>query len=115
MITAIAASAVMVALLLLARPGFIVSPQSVDAPAPDSTREEDLVRQINQLNEEFSPEFWRRYRELRAKLAAATLVVHLAINGRVTDSLIKILCSLPGCRVPWPWRRLPAGRSAAGG
>jgi hypothetical protein len=74
MITAIAASAAMVALLLLARPGLIVSPQSVDAPAPEATHEEELVRPINQINDEFSPEFWRRYRELRAKLEAETLV-----------------------------------------
>src|SRR5207248_1158872 len=74
MISAIAASAAMVALLLLARPGFIVSPQSVDAAALEATREEELVRQINQISDEFSPEFWQRYRELRAKLAAATLV-----------------------------------------
>jgi hypothetical protein len=74
MITAIAASAALIALLLFARPGFIVSPQSVDAPAPESTREEELVRQINQISEEFSPEFWRRYRELWAKLEAETLV-----------------------------------------
>jgi hypothetical protein len=74
MISAIAASAVLVTLLLLARSGFIVSPRSVAAPAPESTREEELVRKIQQINEEFSPEFWRRYRDLRAKLAAEALV-----------------------------------------
>jgi hypothetical protein len=74
MISAIAASAIMVALVLLAETGFIISPRSVDAPAPETRREEELVRQIKQINEEFSPGFWRRYRDLRAKLAAEALV-----------------------------------------
>jgi hypothetical protein len=74
MITAIAALSVMVAFLLVARPGFIVLPESADSPGPESPREEELVRQINQINEEFPPEFWRRFRELRAKLAAEALV-----------------------------------------
>ena len=46
---------------------------------------------------------------------AESLVVHLAINGRVTDFRIKILRSLPGYWVPRSWWRLPAVRSAAGG
>jgi hypothetical protein len=74
MIAAIATSSVMVAMLLIARPGFTVSPEPVDPSGPESLREDELVRQINQINEEFPPESWRRYRELRAKLEAETLV-----------------------------------------
>jgi hypothetical protein len=74
MITAIAALSLMVAVLLITRPGFIAAPKPAHAPARLSTREAELVRQINQINEGFSPAFSRRYRELRAKLAAETLV-----------------------------------------
>jgi hypothetical protein len=74
MITAIAASAGMVALLLWARVGFILSPTPVATPATESTREEELVRQINQIDQEFSPEFWRRYHDLEDRLHAEELV-----------------------------------------
>ncbi len=54
--------------------GFIVSPKMVDRPAAEVARERDLVRQINLVSDEFSPKFWQRYRQLRAKLPEATLV-----------------------------------------
>jgi hypothetical protein len=73
-ISAIAACSIAVASVLIARPAFIVSPESVDPPTPESAREETLVRQINQISDEFTPEFWRSYRELRGKLEAEVLV-----------------------------------------
>jgi len=74
MISSIAALSVMLAWLVWARSGFIVSPKTVGRPAAEVAREQDLVRQINQISDEFSPEIWQRYRELRAKLAAEMLV-----------------------------------------
>ena len=74
MVSAIAALSVIVAFLVLVRPGWIVSPSPVNPAASRETHEEQLVRQINQINDEFPTEFWRRYRELRAKLEAETLV-----------------------------------------
>src|SRR5262249_55951267 len=78
--------AVIVVLLLGAGAGFIMSPQRGDTPSPDATREEELVRQINQINEEFSPEFLRRYQELGAKLDAGGLVP----DGPETQELIQM-------------------------
>jgi hypothetical protein len=74
MISSIAALSVMMAWLVWARSGFIVSPKTVDRSATEVAREQELVRQINQISDEFSPEFWQRYRQLRAKLAEETLV-----------------------------------------
>src|SRR5262245_21647563 len=74
MISAIAASSVMVALWLLAPPGFIVSPQKVDTPAPKSTREEELLCQIGEVDQRLSQSFWRRYDQLVAKRKEETLV-----------------------------------------
>ncbi|HZW32077.1 MAG TPA: hypothetical protein VFF52_15300, partial [Isosphaeraceae bacterium] len=67
MITAMAASAALVALLLLARPGFLVSPKSGHKPAPAATREQGLLRQHNQLVPRLTKDFWRRYDHLVAK------------------------------------------------
>jgi len=74
MITAIAASAAMVALLLLARPGFIVSPKSVHKPAPEVPREQELLSQHNQIVQRLTKDFWRRYDHLVAKRQEETLI-----------------------------------------
>jgi hypothetical protein len=87
---AIASSAVLVALLLLARTGFIVSPKRVDPPEPQMAREQELLREIKQINEEFSAEFWRRYHELVAKRDAELLIPdgpELQELIRMTDEL----------------------------
>jgi hypothetical protein len=74
MITVIAASAGTAALLLWARTGFIVSSKPVDTPAPEATREEELLRQIDQIYDELPAEFWQRFHELVAERDAETLI-----------------------------------------
>jgi len=73
-IMAIASSAVVVGFLLLARTGFIVAPKPVDTPAPQLAREQELLREIGQINGKFSAEFWRRYHELVARRDADLLI-----------------------------------------
>jgi hypothetical protein len=74
MVSAIAALSVILAFSVLVRPGWVVSPSPVNPAASKETHEEQLVRQINRISDEFPAEFWQRYRELRAKLEAETLV-----------------------------------------
>jgi len=89
-ILAIASSAVVVGLLLLARTGFIVTPRPVDTPAPQMAHEQELLREVSQINEKFSAEFWRRYYELVAKRDADLLIPdgpELQELIRMTDDL----------------------------
>ena len=74
MVSAIAALSVILAFSILVRPGWIVSPNPANPAASKETHEEQLVRQINRISDEFPTEFWRRYRELRAKLEAEALI-----------------------------------------
>ncbi len=90
MVSVITIMSVILALSVLTRPRWIVSPSPVNPAASKETHEEQLVRQINRISDEFPAEFWRRYRELRAKLEAETLVPdgpeHLELI-RMTDQL----------------------------
>jgi len=72
-ILAMTSSAVVVGLLLLPRTGFIVAPKPVDTPTPQTAREQELLRQINEISEGLSDDFWRRYNELVAKRRKETL------------------------------------------
>ena len=74
MVMATVVLSLIVALLVLVRSGFMVPPGPVVPALSRETREEQLVRQVNQISEEFTAEFWRRYHELRDKLEAETLV-----------------------------------------
>ncbi len=89
-IMAIASSALVVGFMLLARTGFNVAPKPADTPAPQMAREEELLREISQINEQFSAEFWRRYHALVAKRDAELLVPdgpELRELIRMTDEL----------------------------
>ncbi|MFI5458179.1 MAG: hypothetical protein ACHRXM_22315 [Isosphaerales bacterium] len=89
-ILAIASSAVVVGFLLLARTGFIVAPKPMDTPAPQMGRQKELLREISQINEKLSAEFWRRYYELVAKRDADLLIPdrpELQELIRMTDDL----------------------------
>jgi hypothetical protein len=74
MVSAIAALSVIVTISVIVRPGWIVSPRPLNPALSKEAHEEQLVRQINRISDEFPAEFWRRYRELRAKLEADALV-----------------------------------------
>jgi hypothetical protein len=74
MISSIAVLSMMVVWSLWGRNGFVISPEVARPPTSGETHEEGLVRQLNQINEDFSLEFWRRYRELRAKMESEVLV-----------------------------------------
>ncbi len=47
MVSSIAALSVMVACLVWARSGFIVSPKTEDSPAAEVAREEEVIHQIH--------------------------------------------------------------------
>jgi hypothetical protein len=89
-ILAIASSAIVVGLLLLARTGFIVTPKRMDTPVPQVAREKELLCEIKDINEEFSAEFWRRYHELVGRRDAELLIPdgpELQELIRMTDQL----------------------------
>jgi hypothetical protein len=74
MILATAGFAVVVGFVLLARFGFIVSPKQVDPIVSPMAREPELLRDIDQIEKEFTAEFWRHYHELVAKRDNESLV-----------------------------------------
>jgi hypothetical protein len=87
---AIACFAIVVGFLLLARSGYIVSPKQVDSIAPQIARETVLIREIDQIGEEFGADFWHRYHELVAERDNESLVPdgpeHVELIG-MTDKL----------------------------
>jgi hypothetical protein len=87
---AVAGSAVLVAYLLLARSGYIVSPKQADSIAPQIAHETELVREIGQIGEEFTADFWHRYHELITLRDNESLVPdgpeHVELIG-MTDTL----------------------------
>jgi hypothetical protein len=88
---AIAGSAVVVGFLLLARSGNIVSPKQADSYiTPQIARETELLREIDQIGEEFTADFWHRYHALVAERDNESLVPdgpeHVELIG-MTDTL----------------------------
>jgi hypothetical protein len=74
MISSLVAVSMIVACLLWARSGFIVSPKTVDRPAAEVAREQELIRQLAEIDQQLSKEFWQRYDQLVAKRKEETLV-----------------------------------------
>jgi hypothetical protein len=76
--------------LVWALSGFIVSPKTVDRPAAEVAREQELLRQLGEIDRRLSEEFWRRYDQLVAKRKEETLIPdspeHLELI-RMTDEL----------------------------
>ena len=86
----IAAGFLMVAWMVWSMSGFVISPNTMVGPAPEVTREQELLSQLEGIDQEFPDDFWRRYDQLVSMRKAETLQPDSPEHGeliRMTNEL----------------------------
>jgi hypothetical protein len=81
----IIAGFLMVAWIACATRSFIIQPHAARSPTRDVAREQEILRQLEEIDRSLSDDFWRRYDQLISMRKAETLVPdspeHLELIG----------------------------------
>jgi hypothetical protein len=86
----IAAGSLTLAWMVWTMSGFVISPKAAGRPAREVTREQELLRRLEEIDRRLPGDFWRRYEQLVSMRKAETLRPDSPEHGeliRMTDEL----------------------------